>query len=105
MKKEEAYKMILQSKELSDRFESLKDEERLQSFLSEIGYTGDAIEFLQYAKGVFEGEIDDEIVVLRGGEIVKRGSRDEVLPTLIGTPEAAPECGRSLFAKGEDAVC
>ena len=50
-------------------------------------------------------EIADEIVVLRGGEIVKRGSRDEVLPTLIGTPEAAPECGRRLFAKGEAAVC
>ena len=49
--------------------------------------------------------VADEIVVLRDGTVSKQGSRDEVLPTLIGTPEAAPACGRSLFAKGDDAVC
>ena len=36
--------------------------------------------------------IADEIVVLNNGEIEKQGSRDEILPQLIGTPAAVQNC-------------
>lgn len=36
--------------------------------------------------------IADEIVVLKNGVIEAQGSRDEVLPSLIGTGNAVPEC-------------
>ena len=36
--------------------------------------------------------IADEIVVLRNGRLVNKGSRDEVLPSLIGTSAAVPAC-------------
>ena len=38
--------------------------------------------------------IADEIVVIKNGQIVKQGPRDEVLPELIGTASAVPECRR-----------
>lgn len=37
-------------------------------------------------------EIADEIIVVSGGAISQMGSRDEVLPALIGTPSAAGSC-------------
>ena len=37
-------------------------------------------------------EIADEIVVLRSGRIAATGSREEILPTLIGTPSAVEAC-------------
>ena len=37
-------------------------------------------------------EIADEIVVLREGAIAAHGARDEILPTLIGTPSVAEAC-------------
>ena len=37
-------------------------------------------------------EIADEIVVLRNGRIAATGARDEILPTLIGTPSAVEAC-------------
>ena len=37
-------------------------------------------------------EIADEIVVLRSGRIAATGARDEILPTLIGTPSAVEAC-------------
>ncbi|WP_407385522.1 ABC transporter ATP-binding protein [Ruminococcus sp.] len=36
--------------------------------------------------------IADEIVVLNSGEIERHGSRDEILPRLIGTPAAVQNC-------------
>ena len=37
-------------------------------------------------------EIADEIVVLREGAIAAHGPREEILPTLIGTPSAVEAC-------------
>ena len=37
-------------------------------------------------------DIADEIIVLRDGELVRKGTRDEVLPDLIGTSSAVKEC-------------
>ena len=39
-------------------------------------------------------EIADDIVVLSGGEIEKQGTREEILPSLIGTVSAVPGCSR-----------
>ncbi|SFG67911.1 ABC transporter ATP-binding protein [Oribacterium sp. WCC10] len=36
--------------------------------------------------------IADEIIVLKNGQLVKRGTKDEVLPELMGTTSAMPEC-------------
>ena len=36
--------------------------------------------------------IADEIVVLNSGSISRRGSRDDILPSLIGTPAAVDKC-------------
>ena len=38
--------------------------------------------------------IADEVIVLRDGRLAAQGSRDEVLPGLIGTPSAVQECRR-----------
>ncbi len=40
-------------------------------------------------------EIADEIIVLRDGVLHERGTKDEILPGLIGTASAVPECRRS----------
>ena len=47
-------------------------------------------------------EIADEIVVLKGGVVERRGARDEILPSLIGTPSAVSACS-VLTEKGGDA--
>lgn len=44
--------------------------------------------------------IADEIVVLKDGRVERHGSRDEILPCLIGTASAVGMCGAAL--KGED---
>ena len=44
--------------------------------------------------------IADEIVVLGEGRILRQGSREEILPTLLGTPSAVSSCSR-LDGKGE----
>lgn len=36
--------------------------------------------------------IADEIIVLRDGHLVRKGSKDEILPELIGTNAAVPTC-------------
>ena len=36
--------------------------------------------------------IADEIIVIRDGNVVKRGTKDEVLPELMGTTSAVPAC-------------
>lgn len=37
-------------------------------------------------------DIADEIVVLKNGTVDKRGSKDDILPSLIGTPAAVSSC-------------
>ena len=44
--------------------------------------------------------IADEIVVLGEGRILRQGPREEILPTLLGTPSAVSSCSR-LDGKGE----
>ena len=39
--------------------------------------------------------IADEIVVIRDGEVLRQGPKDEILPSLIGTASAVPDCLRS----------
>ena len=39
-------------------------------------------------------EIADEIIVLSGGEIERMGTRDEVLPRILGTDSAASACAK-----------
>ncbi len=50
-------------------------------------------------------EIADEIIVIKDGEIEKKGKRDDVLPSLIGTPEVLGTCRNNVPLKGEPAVC
>ena len=47
--------------------------------------------------------IADEVIVLRDGRLAAQGSRDEILPGLIGTPAAVGECWKLEEAKGGDA--
>lgn len=44
--------------------------------------------------------IADEIIVLKDGRVEAQGSRDDILPTLIGTPSAVAECRMSGPSKG-----
>ncbi len=46
--------------------------------------------------------IADEIIVLKSGRITAKGPRDEVLPELIGTASATPECRRNGIGKGAE---
>ena len=45
--------------------------------------------------------IADEIVVLKDGKLTAQGSKDEVLPTLMGTASALPGCAKSMPGKGD----
>ena len=49
--------------------------------------------------------IADEIIVLKDGRVDRRGSRDEILPTLLGTAAAIPGCGRIQPMEGGGAQC
>ena len=44
--------------------------------------------------------IADEIIVLEDGRIVKQGSKEEIMPGLIGTAAAVQACTQGEFAKG-----
>ena len=69
MTKKEVYTKIVNSDELRKKFESLKDRTSLESFLAEIGYDGDAEDFIAFVKSVNEGELDDEDAeVIAGGK-------------------------------------
>ena len=46
-------------------------------------------------------EIADEIVVLKDGTVDRAGSKDEILPGLIGTAAAMVECRGNGIVKGE----
>lgn len=41
-------------------------------------------------------EIADEIIVLKDGRLERQGSREEILPVLIGTASAVPGCSKAL---------
>lgn len=49
--------------------------------------------------------IADEIIVLRDGQLAAQGSREEILPTLMGTPSAVPECRKGSGGREADAEC
>ena len=49
--------------------------------------------------------IADELMVLRDGRLTDRGVRDEVLPGLIGTASAVPECRRGVPGEGREKEC
>ena len=60
MTKQEACKTIAGSEELRSKYENVKNDDELRAFLSEIGYTGDLKEFIEYVSSMAEGEIDDK---------------------------------------------
>ncbi len=47
--------------------------------------------------------IADEIIVLRDGSVVAQGPREQVLPGLVGTASAVPECRKGTEKGGETA--
>ncbi len=47
--------------------------------------------------------IADEIIVLKDGRLTQQGTRDEILPTLTGTPSAVKECSMIAPEKGANA--
>lgn len=49
--------------------------------------------------------IADEIVVLKDGRLTMRGSKDDVLPGLVGTESAVPDCRKNRSKEGDDAIC
>ena len=49
--------------------------------------------------------IADEIIVLAEGKIVSRGSRAEILPTLLGTPSAVSACAQLEKTTGKEGNC
>lgn len=49
--------------------------------------------------------IADEIVVIRDGVVDRQGSREEILPSLIGTASAAAACRVLDPKKGEETEC
>ena len=49
--------------------------------------------------------IADEIVVLKDGKLEKQGSREEILPSLMGTASAVPECRKNFVAKEDAQEC
>ena len=46
--------------------------------------------------------IADEIIVLKDGEIAQSGTRDEILPSLIGTSSAISDCKMGALKGGEE---
>ena len=40
--------------------------------------------------------IADEILLIADGELVKQGSKDEILPQLLGTADAAVSCQKVI---------
>ena len=47
--------------------------------------------------------IADEIIVLKNGQLTARGTKEEVLPGLMGTTAAVPDCRK--IVKGGDGAC
>ncbi len=49
--------------------------------------------------------IADEIIVLKDGKVSAQGSKEEILPGLIGTASAVTECRTGLHMRGEEPEC
>ena len=49
--------------------------------------------------------IADEVIVLKDGALSAVGTRDEILPGLVGTSAMVTECVKNVIRKGEDASC
>ncbi|MCR4590793.1 MAG: ATP-binding cassette domain-containing protein [Lachnospiraceae bacterium] len=49
--------------------------------------------------------IADEIIVINNGVVAEHGSRDEVLPSLMGTSSAVPECRKNGIEAGGEEAC
>ena len=49
--------------------------------------------------------IADQLVVLKDGRLSASGAKDEILPELIGTASAVPDCRKNSQGKGGDAEC
>ena len=49
--------------------------------------------------------IADEIIVLKEGKLSAQGTKDEILPALMGTASAIPECKMSNQKRGGDGEC
>ena len=47
--------------------------------------------------------IADELVVLKDGKVTVRGRREDILPQLIGTSSAVPECAKAARMEGGNA--
>lgn len=45
--------------------------------------------------------IADEILLIADGKLVKKGTKDEILPELLGTANAAVSCDKALIVKEE----
>lgn len=43
--------------------------------------------------------IADEILLIADGKLVKKGTKDEILPELLGTADAAPSCDKAVDHK------
>ena len=46
--------------------------------------------------------IADEIIVIKNGSVLTQGSKEEILPTLIGTASAVADCRSNGVMKGVD---
>ncbi len=49
--------------------------------------------------------IADEIIVLKDGQLSAQGTKDEILPALMGTASAIPECKMSKAGRGGEGEC
>ena len=45
--------------------------------------------------------IADEILVIKNGQLIKSGDKAEILPALMGTADAMPECAKAAVKKEE----
>ena len=50
-------------------------------------------------------DIADEIIVIKNGQIAKQGSKEEILPSLLGTADAVPDCAKTKPSKGGEKKC
>ncbi len=48
--------------------------------------------------------IADELIVLKDGKLTEQGKREEILPNLIGTSSAVPECRKGIVSEGVEAI-
>ena len=49
--------------------------------------------------------IADELIVLKDGRVAEHGAKEDVMPGLIGTASAVPECRKAVPGEGGNATC